>query len=105
MLRLRLAIFILSLCFISCNSDSSPRSSCFRMNLYNDPATLDPRKARDLDAVTICRMLYEGLTRISKEGKPELALAEAVDISPDGLEYVFHLRNTKWSNGEACDIL
>jgi oligopeptide transport system substrate-binding protein len=100
MFAIRLAIFILSLCFVGCNTQSSTKNSCFRMNLYHDPATLDPRKARDLEAVTICRMLFEGLTRISKEGKPELALAESVDISPDGFEYVFHLRDTKWSNGD-----
>ena len=101
MFHSRLAILILSLCFVSCNNQSSPKNSCFRMNLYNDPATLDPRKAHDLDTVTICRMLYEGLTRVSKDGKPELALAETVEISPDGFEYVFRLRKSKWSNGEA----
>jgi oligopeptide transport system substrate-binding protein len=45
-------------------------------------------------------MLFEGLTRLSREGKPELAVAENLEISADGLEYVFHLRKTLWSNGD-----
>ena len=44
-------------------------------------------------------MLFEGLTRTSKTGETELALAKAVDISPDGRTYAFHLRNASWSDG------
>jgi len=45
-------------------------------------------------------MLYEGLTRTSKEGKPEPALAEKIEIAEDGLKYTFHLRTSLWSNGD-----
>jgi oligopeptide transport system substrate-binding protein len=85
--------------FLGVYQANTYKKSCFRMNLWADPATLDPRKARDINAITMCRMLFEGLTRISKEGKPELALAETVEISEDGHEYVFHLRKVTWSNG------
>lgn len=45
-------------------------------------------------------MLFEGLTRTSRDGKAELALADRVAVSEDGLRYTFTLRNTKWSNGD-----
>ena len=60
---------------------------------------LDPRRARDLDSVNLIHMLFEGLTRTSQAGTTELALAEKVDMSDDGLRYVFHLRKSFWSNG------
>lgn len=100
MFYLRVLTVIISLCFVSCSKQQAPKTTCFRMNLGDDPSTLDPRKARDTNAVTLCRMLFEGLTRISKEGKPELAVADNLEISADGLEYIFHLRKSLWSNGD-----
>jgi oligopeptide transport system substrate-binding protein len=44
-------------------------------------------------------MLYEGLTRLLDEGEVELALAKSVDISEDGLTYIFHLKDASWSDG------
>lgn len=94
-LAVTLAVF-----FAGCGKSSSPSAQALRINIASEPATLDPRRARDLNEVTMCRMLFEGLTRTSKAGKTELALAEAVEISDDGFEYVFHLRKAFWSNGD-----
>jgi oligopeptide transport system substrate-binding protein len=52
-----------------------------------------------LRGITVAKNLYECLTRINSQGKPQLAGAEAVDISPDRLHYTFRLRDNKWSNG------
>ncbi len=94
---------LLILLFSGCQTSNSSahKERALRINIGEDPQTLDPRKARDLTSVTLTRMFFEGLTRISKEGDVELALAEQVDISDDGLQYCFHLRNSFWSNGEA----
>ncbi len=70
-----------------------------RVNIGSDPQTLDPRKARDLTAITLIRMFFEGLTRHGKSGALEMALAKDVEISKDGTEYTFHLRKSFWSNG------
>jgi oligopeptide transport system substrate-binding protein len=63
--------------------------------------TLDQSKstaAVDFDAM---QAIGDGLYRNGKEGTPELALAESVQKSDDGLTYTFKLRpNLKWSNGE-----
>jgi len=46
----------------------------------------------------IC-LLYEGLTRCKTGNEVELALATRVEISPDQMTYLFHLRPSFWSDG------
>jgi oligopeptide transport system substrate-binding protein len=47
----------------------------------------------------IC-LIYEGLTRCQPDGSPEPALAERIEISPDGKTYRFHLRRSYWTDGK-----
>lgn len=94
-----LCLFFLLL-FNSCSkSQSGQNAQTAKLSLISDPRMLDPRRARDLDSVNLIHMLFEGLTRTSQNGKTELALAEKVDVSDDGLQYVFHLRKSFWSDG------
>lgn len=96
----RFFIFII-LIFASCQKSlPSSNQKYLRINISSDPQTLDPRKARDLTTTTLMKMLFEGLTRISKNGECEMALARDVQISDDGKQYVFSLRKSFWSNGE-----
>ncbi len=94
--------FIVALPLLSsCRKAETPLpKQTLTINIGSDPTSVDPRKARDLNAIALCRMLFEGLTRISPQGTVELALAEKVDVSADGLRYTFHLRPSLWSNGE-----
>ena len=71
-----------------------------RISSSDDPDTLDPRKARDLNTVTYLHMLYEGLMRLDFHGRPQNALAQEVVISPDLKTYTFKLRSSHWSNGD-----
>ncbi len=71
-----------------------------KINLADEPPTLDPRHAYDITSSTVIRMMYEGLTRLNHEGEAELALAKEVKVSEDRLTYRFRLRKTVWSNGE-----
>ncbi len=98
MLRLLFLYFIF---LVGCQT-STPASKpqAVRINIDADPKSLDPRKARDLTSITLVNMFFEGLMRTSKEGKVEPALAESVEISNDGLQYCFHLRESFWSNAE-----
>ncbi|EKE08061.1 MAG: hypothetical protein ACD_17C00369G0003 [uncultured bacterium] len=52
-----------------------------------------------LRGISIGKVLFEGLTRIDSSGKPALAGAKSVDVSPDGLRYQFQLRENHWSDG------
>jgi oligopeptide transport system substrate-binding protein len=69
------------------------------INLSSEPQTLDPRKARTLNDINLLNMMFEGLVRTSKEGKPELALAEKYFVSSDKKSYTFILRESFWNNG------
>lgn len=97
-------IAILALTGFGCQSSSSSltRSSAhtLELNIGGDPQTLDPRKARDLKCQTISRMLFEGLFRLDQNEKPQLALAENLEVSSDLKKYTFHLKTSMWSNGD-----
>jgi oligopeptide transport system substrate-binding protein len=93
-----LCIFFLFL-FGACSKDGSADRQSAKLSITTDPKIFDPRKARDLDSLTLLRMMFEGLTRTSQGGKTELAIADRVEISEDGKRYEFHLRKSHWSNG------
>ncbi len=52
-----------------------------------------------LRGISLSKSLYEGLTRIDQNGKPQLAHAQAIEVSSDGLTYLIHLRKNYWSDG------
>ena len=47
------------------------------------------------------KLLFEGLTRIDNTGKPILAGAKELHLSPDQKTYTFLLRDNHWSDGSA----
>ncbi len=59
-----------------------------------EPPILDPTAgaAAAIDEVVYANV-FEGLTRIGPDGSVLPALAESWDVAPDGLSWVFHLRN------------
>jgi oligopeptide transport system substrate-binding protein len=66
-----------------------------------DPDSLDPHKARSMEAMVVLRDLFEGLTRLDRNAVPAPAAAERWTLSADGRVYTFKLRpNLRWSNGE-----
>jgi oligopeptide transport system substrate-binding protein len=97
-----LSLFIFQL--TSCQKKSKEKQT-LTINIVEDLESLDPRKARSLNSIAIMKMVYEGLTRISKDGTPSLALAKEVKISENKKTYTFVLKNTTWSNGEKLTAL
>lgn len=71
-----------------------------RVNINTEPPSLNPGLAEDATSGTVLRQVLEGLTRIGKEGKPENAMAEDVQVSDDQKTYTFKIRDAKWSNGD-----
>ena len=96
-------LFLLPGCGSSPSNDgSAPHArACLRINIGEDPSTLDPRKSRSLCDRTLVNMLYEGLTRINREEKVEPAMAQVIEVSSDLMTYTFYLRQAKWTNGES----
>jgi len=70
-------------------------------NVGTEPETMDVHLSTGVPEATIMLQIYEGLTRLNKDSVPELALAESVDVSDDGLVYTFNLRDgLVYSNGD-----
>jgi oligopeptide transport system substrate-binding protein len=73
-----------------------------RVSQRNEPADLDPVRVTLPDEYFVIRALSEGLLVPDPAGGAPLpAAAERFDVSEDGLTYTFHLREARWSNGEA----
>jgi oligopeptide transport system substrate-binding protein len=86
----------------SCTHPSQQHKTSERLRLYvnPEPISLDPRIGGTITAQLVIYQLFEGLTRYGTDGRPQLAIAEAVHLSNDRTTYIFHLRPTKWSNGD-----
>jgi peptide/nickel transport system substrate-binding protein len=90
----------------------SPRLKTLVVAYAGDIHTLDPLMAIDTDSDEVIANVYDQLVdyeititpdgkKISNTGKFVPSLATSWEISPDGLEYVFHLRQgVKFHNGD-----
>lgn len=67
-----------------------------------EPESLDPHLASSVSAGNVLMNLFEGLTRLnSRTLEPEPGMASAWEVSADGLQIDFYLREAQWSDGEA----
>lgn len=71
-----------------------------RLGLGAPINSLDPRIGGDTISSIFLKMLFEGLMRIGPDGKLQNGIAEKIEISDDRQTYLFHLRETQWSNGD-----
>ncbi len=92
-----LTILLALLALTSCGDKKS--SQALRLNLVDDPVSLDPRVVRSLKDLTVVKQLFDGLMRMDANGEPQGAIAERFEISDDLLKYTFHLRESQWTNG------
>lgn len=98
------AFILCALCTLSsCSSlNDHPRAACkdLRIAMSHDPLSLDPRCVYLSRDIAICQLIYEGLIRASND-KLEFGLADNMSISDCKTRYIFHLKQTYWSNGDA----
>lgn len=88
------------LIFSGCQNEEKPMNT-LRLNFQEgDLPSLHPHALMIyLRGISISKSLFECLTRIDSNGKPVLAGAESVEVSPDKLRYTFKLRENHWSDG------
>lgn len=94
LLSLLLCIALLCLCATGCGNDGS--GGGFRFPLEAEPVGLDPQTATDTAAVTVIASLFEGLTRLDKDGQVVPGAADWT-VSEDQKTYTFTLRDSYWS--------
>lgn len=96
-------LLLISFFLSSCSSLHKNREhdTTLHVAVTHDPLSLDPRKVHLARDVSICQFIYEGLTRPSdSESHIENALADQIYISPCRTIYIFHLKPSRWSNGD-----
>ncbi len=65
-----------------------------------EPESLDPHKVSGVPEANILRQMLVGLTTTDNEGKTIPGMAEKWE-GADNKTWTFHLRDAKWSNGDA----
>ena len=70
-----------------------------KLSFAHFPSSLDHRVDGDETSSAIAKMLFDGLTRLNRQGKPDLAIAQSVEISKDQKQYLFKLKKCYWSDG------
>jgi microcin C transport system substrate-binding protein len=107
---IRNATFALSACaaLSACSGGggAKPEPGTFTVNLGVEPATLNPITSTDLYASTVQGYVLESLMSRNEDTYAwEPALAEKWEISPDGRQFTFTIREgVKWQDGKPLTI-
>ena len=102
-IRMLLGLLCLAITAISaCTTDGpAEHENTLHRGLGTDPETLDPQKARSVQASDVLRDINEGLVGHSPSGELVEGAAESWQMSDDGLIYTFTIReDARWSTGE-----
>ena len=84
---------------ISAAIHSANADTILRRGNGSEPKGLDPHTSEGTSEANIKRDIFEGLTARGKDAAVIPGVAEKWDISADGKTYIFHLRDTTWSDG------
>lgn len=64
------------------------------------PRSLDPQKSNLVAGRRVVSALFQGLIDVDASGRLIPGMAQGWDVSEDGLQYTFTLREAYWSDGE-----
>jgi len=79
-----------------------------RLALQTEPTTLDPALSVDFSSGRVSSLIHSNLVCFDSEGRIVPDLAGRWEVRDDGREYVFHLREGRFSNGRrvvASDVV
>jgi oligopeptide transport system substrate-binding protein len=98
--RLLLATFLVLLAIAGCSGPADDPNTLI-INNSTEPQTLDPALEKGQPEYHVTIALYEGLTVYDpKDLSVKPGVAESWEVSADKTVYTFHLRPSKWSNGD-----
>ncbi|MCB1107044.1 MAG: peptide ABC transporter substrate-binding protein [Chlamydiia bacterium] len=100
MKKLGLILCVIALTFSCSSKKEKGRSNVVNLAITAPVRSLDPRVSNEYPSVHVINMLFEGLMRLGPNGEVIPGAAQSVDISEDQCTYLFHLRDSKWSNGD-----
>ncbi len=72
---------------------------CLQIGNTTEPATLDPHTSTGTWEDRIQSDMFVGLTQSAADGSTMPGVAERWEVTPDGLTWTFHLRESYWSDG------
>ena len=78
---------------VSCQSASNDTRKVFCYNESNGITTLDPAFSRDIEVMWATNQLFDGLVELDSQMKVIPCIAERWEISDDGKDYFFYLRD------------
>lgn len=87
-------------CCCACSRENRPENAdqTITFHLGEDPSSLDPQIADSFASRVAVEALYEGLVRLDENGDVYPGAAKSWDVSTDGCQYTFHLReDAQWS--------
>ncbi|WP_270447253.1 peptide ABC transporter substrate-binding protein [Lactobacillus delbrueckii] len=93
-----------ALVLAACGQQKSSQSQTKQVLNWTESAqisTQDPSLTTDSTSFQALLNTQEGLYRLDKKQKPQLALAKSAKVTDGGKTYTFVLRGAKWSNGQA----
>ena len=85
----------------SATAEGGAAGGTLNIMLETEVQSLDPQIATDGTSFEVIADYTDGLMQMDADGAAIPALAESYDLSEDGTTYTFHLRDAKWSNGDA----
>jgi oligopeptide transport system substrate-binding protein len=85
----------------SAGDTAAKTAQVLRVNVGNEPPSLDPGLATDVTSANVLNALMDPLVKLGPDLEPEPSLAESWDVAEDGKTITFHLRTDgKWTNGD-----
>ena len=87
--------------YVRQTAEMNAQRGTLNIMLETEVQSLDPQVATDGTSFEVIADYTDGLMQMDADGAAVPAIAETYDISEDGKTYTFHLRDVKWSNGDA----
>jgi ABC-type transport system substrate-binding protein len=79
-------------CLVDCRNKDQGSKKIFRYNESTGIASLDPAFSKNQSTIWPAHQLFNTLVENDGDTKTKGSLAKSWESSPDGLEYIFHLR-------------